>query len=104
MAVTATRAKLTKQQAKRAQAGKRFTVKIKVASDTATPTGKVRVRIKGKGAPTKARKGLVKTLTNGKVKVKFPALPKGKYKIKTIYLGTDAFAASTAKLIKVRVR
>lgn len=103
-AVTATRAKLTKQQAKRAQAGKRFTVKIKVASDTATPTGKVRVRIKGKGAPTKARKGLVKTLTNGKVKVKFPALPKGKYKIKTIYLGTDAFAASTAKLIKVRVR
>lgn len=96
--VTANEATVTaKAKNKKVAAGTDVRLKVKVAADNETPTGKVKLTVKGK----KVGKGV---LENGKVKVvvKAKKLKVGKNKIVVSYAGDDYTEAGKAK-VKIKV-
>lgn len=79
--------------------GKKSKLKVTVAADNETPSGKVKVM---KGSKTLG-KGTLND--KGKVKVELKkALPAGKTKVKVVYFGDDFTQASKSKKVTIRVK
>lgn len=79
----------------RIKASKKPTVSVTVSAKNVTPTGKVTVRI--------GSRSYTRSLVNGKVKVTFPKLKKGKYSVQVSYAGTADIAASNGSKATLRV-